>query len=236
MNLAWANVAMRRLDEEMRSASRTDASVMLTGENGVGKQFAASRIHQLSQRRWAPFVTIKAADVERTPSPGGSTAGASAAAYLEAAEDGTLLIQDIEDIPASAQTHLLGFMERTATAKRRARLMTATSTHLFRLVESGSFRDDLFYRLNVIRFNIPPLRERPEDILLLFDHYLSLHMRNEAPRLSAAARGRIVDYPWPGNIRELRIVTKHLSARHLPEVIEPEHLPRPIGEQAIAVS
>lgn len=232
MNLAWANDGMRKLAEEMRCASHTDASVMLAGESGVGKRFAASMIHQLSHRRRAPFVAINAADVETAPAAAG--ASAHPPAVFEVAEDGTLLIQDIEHIPASAQSRLLGLMDRAATAKRHVRLMTATSTQLFRLVQSGEFRDDLFYRLNVIRFNIPPLRERPEDIPLLFDHYLSLHMRAEAPQLSSAARRRVVEYSWPGNIRELRTVTKDLSAlRRLPEVIEPEHLPHPIGERPV---
>lgn len=236
MNLTWANERMRKLEGEMRCASQTDASVMLTGETGVGKQFAASMIHQLSHRRRAPFVAINAAEVERARGAASAAARPSTAAFLEVAEDGTLLIQDIEHIPASAQSQLLGFMDRATTAKRHVRLMTATSSHLFKLVQSGEFRDDLFYRLNVIRFNIPPLRERPEDIPLLFDHYLSVHMRTEAPQLSSAARRRIVEYSWPGNIRELRMVTKDLSALCLPEVIEPEHLPHPIGERAVVFS
>lgn len=228
MNLAWANDGMRKLDDEMRCASLTDACVMLTGESGVGRRFAANMIHHLSHRRRAPFVAMKAAEVQTAPS--------TSPAVFSVAEDGTLLIQDIENLPASTQSQLLGFMDRTTTGKRHVRFMTATSSRLFKLVQAGEFRDDLFYRLNVIRFNIPPLRERPEDITLLFDHYLSLHMRTDAPRLSSGARRLIVEYSWPGNIRELRTVTKDLSALCLPEVIEPEHLPHPIGERAVACS
>jgi DNA-binding NtrC family response regulator len=219
LSLAWANGAMRKLEEEMRCASFTDASVMLSGESGVGKRFAANMIHQRSHRRRAPFVAINATEVVGTGRGG-----------LEAAADGTLLIQDIEKIPASAQWQLLRFMDRTTTAKRHLRLMTATTTHLFRLVQAGEFRDDLFYRLNVIHFTIPPLRERPEDIPLMFHHYLSLHAHAEVPRLSNAARRRLVEYSWPGNISELRTVTKNLSAVGLPDLIEPEHLPGPIGD------
>ena len=108
--------------------------------------------------------------------------------------------------------------------------MTATTTHLFRLVQAGEFRDDLFYRLNVIHFTIPPLRERREDIPLMFQHYLSLDARTQAPRLSSAARRRLIEYAWPGNIRELRTVTQQLSATPLPDLIEPQHLPCPIGK------
>jgi DNA-binding NtrC family response regulator len=123
----------------------------------------------------------------------------------------------------------MNFLDRTAT-RRHVRLMTATTTQLFGLVEAGEFRDDLFYRLNVIHFTIPPLRERPEDIPLMFNHYLSLHTRTRAPKLSIAARRRLIEYSWPGNVRELRRVTKHLSAIGLPDLIEPEHLPEPIRD------
>lgn len=112
MTLVWANGAMRRLQEEMRYASLTDATVMLTGESGVGKRFAANMIHQLSQRRRAPFVAINAADVLSAAPPAG--VGATVAvggAFLNAPDDGTLLIQGIEQMPAAAQSQLLGFMD-----------------------------------------------------------------------------------------------------------------------------
>jgi DNA-binding NtrC family response regulator len=230
MTLVWANGAMRRLEEEMRCASMTDASVMLTGESGVGKRFAANMIHQLSQRRRAPFIAINAADVLGATPPAGVGATVAAAPFFQVPDDGTLLIQEIEKMPATAQSQLLGFMDRSATVKRHVRLMTATTTHLFRLVQAGEFRDDLFYRLNVIHFTIPPLRERREDIPLMFQHYLSLHARTEAPRLSTAARRRLIEYAWPGNIRELRTVTQQISATPLPDLIEPQHLPCPIGK------
>jgi DNA-binding NtrC family response regulator len=229
-NLAWANAGMRKLEDEMRIASRSDVNVMLSGESGVGKRSAANMIHQLSDRRRAPFVAINAADVpDASSSATGATGLPVTQGFLQAADEGTLLIQDIENIPSVAQMQLMRFMDRTATVKRRVRLMTATTSHLFELVQAGAFRDDLFYRLNVIRFVIPPLRERPEDIPLMFHHYLSLHARTEAPKLSNAARRRLVEYPWPGNIRELRTVTKKLSDEGLPCLIEPEHLPCPIG-------
>ncbi len=101
--------------------------------------------------------------------------------FLQLAEDGTLLIQDIEHIPAPAQLQLLAFMDRTTRAKRHVRLMTATTSHLFKLVQAGKFRDDLFYRLNVIRFTIPPLRERREDIPLMFRHYLTQYRGDRCP-------------------------------------------------------
>jgi DNA-binding NtrC family response regulator len=221
---------MRKLEEEMRCASMSDASVMLTGESGVGKRFAANLIHQLSRRRRAPFVAINATEAIVPALPGFGATMPAAGAFRSAPEDGTLLIQGIEQMPPAAQSQLLGFMDRMATATRHVRLMTATTTHLFRLVQAGEFRDDLFYRLNVIHFTIPPLRERREDIPMMFRHYLSLHARTEAPRLSNAARRRLIEYAWPGNIRELRTVTQQLSAMPLPDLIEPQHLPCPIGK------
>jgi DNA-binding NtrC family response regulator len=230
MNLSWENDSMRKLEEEMRSASQTDASVMLTGESGVGKRFAANMIHELSHRRRAPFVAINAAAVWDT---GPYTAGDMADPLTEGllqARNGTLFIQDIEKISASAQLQLFRFMDWATTPERRVRFLTATGTDLFSLVQTGKFREDLYYRLNVFCFVIPPLRERPEDIPLIFQHYLSLHTRTEVPPLSSAARQRLVEYSWPGNIRELRTVTRKLSAERLPDLIEPEHLPCPIGE------
>jgi DNA-binding NtrC family response regulator len=213
----------------MQLASHTDSSVLLTGENGVGKRFAAHIIHQLSARRRAPFVAINAAQVLTTASTSG-VADAFASDFLRAAEGGTLLIQDIEHIPAEGQLQLLRFMDRRTTATKHVRLMSTTTTDLFGLMQAGSFHGDLFYRLNVIAFNIPPLRERREDIPLMFRYYLSLHAGTEAPELSTAAERRLMEYSWPGNITELTSVTKTLSSRSLPELIDLEHLPCPLVE------
>jgi DNA-binding NtrC family response regulator len=216
---------MRNLEEEMQLASRTDASVLLTGENGVGKRFAAHTIHQMSERRRAPFVAINAAEVLTTASTSACASELFFSDFLRAAEGGTLLIQDIQHIPEDVQLQLLEFMDRRTAARKNVRLMSMTTTDLFGLMQAGTFRDDLFYRLNVIAFNIPPLRERREDIPLMFRHYLSLHAGTEAPRLSTAAQRRLMEYSWPGNITELTSVTRTLSSRGLPELIDLEHLP-----------
>jgi len=237
MNLAWANDAMRKLEEEMRCASAADASVMLIGESGVGKRYAANMIHQMSHRRRDPFVVINAADASHLAWSTRPNANDPVAdGLLQAAESGTLFIQDIEKFPAAAQVQLLRFMDWATTVGRHVRFTTATGADLFRRVKAGEFRDDLYYRLNVFCFVIPPLRERPEDIPLMFRHYLSLHTRTQVPPLSSAARQRLVEYSWPGNIRELRTVTRKLSAERLPDLIEPEHLPCPIGEWPVTFS
>jgi DNA-binding NtrC family response regulator len=235
MNLASANDVMRKLEEEMRCASQTDANVMLMGESGVGKRFAANMIHQLSHRRRAPFVAINAADAsDLTQSASANATELINEGLVQAADNGTLFIQDIEKIPASAQLQIMRFMNWATTAGRRVRFMTATGTQLFGLVKAGKFGEGLYYRLNVFCFVIPPLRERPEDIPLMFHHYMSLHTRTDVPRLSSAARRRLVEYSWPGNIRELRTLARKLSAQRLPYLIEPEHLPCPLGESPVA--
>ncbi len=214
--LAWVNDAMYKLEDDIRSASQIDARVMMTGESGVGKSFVANLIHQLSPRRRAPFVVVNGAD--------------AVDGLLHTARGGTLLFQDIENIPAPGQAELLRLLDSATAPENNVRLMTATNVHLFDRVQHGHFREDLFYRLNVIHLIIPPLRERPEDIPLMFQHYLALHARAEAPpRLSTAARQRLVEYPWPGNVRELQAVTKNLSSQALPDVLELEHLPATIA-------
>jgi DNA-binding NtrC family response regulator len=125
---------------------------------------------------------------------------------------------------------LFRLMDWAMSAGRHVRFMTATGTNLFRLVKAGMFREDLYYRLNVFCFVIPPLRERREDIPAIFQHYLSFHTRTEVPPLSSAARQRLLEYSWPGNIRELRTLTRRLSVQRLPEPIEPHHLPCPLGK------
>ena len=205
LSLAWVNDAMRNLKDEIRCASQTHARVMLTGESGVGKRFAADMIHQLSPRWRAPFVVVNGTDVvETAPSRAGSdTMSRFQEGLLRTANNGTLLIQEIENISAPAQTQLLRFIDNTTTQGHNVRLMTATSVSLHERVHAGEFRDDVFYRLNLIHLVIPPLRERPEDVPMMFHYYLSLHACTEASQLSTAARQRVVEYPWPGNVREL---------------------------------
>ena len=207
---------MCKLENEMQLAGDTDASVLLTGENGVGKRSIAHIIHQLSKRRRAPFVAVNAAD--------------PFAGDFPRADGGTLLIQDVERTPADVQLQLLGLMDTTTTARKPVRLMSSSTADLFGLMEAGSFRDDLYYRLNVIALNIPPLRERPEDLPMMFRLYVSLHAGTEAPELSTAAERRLMEYSWPGNIAELTNVTRTLSSRTLPDIIDLEHLPCPLGE------
>jgi DNA-binding NtrC family response regulator len=228
LSVAWVTDAMCKLEDEIRYASQADARVMMTGESGVGKRFAADMIHQLSHRRRAPLVVVNGADLVASRT-GTDTMSQFHQGLLQTARNGTLLIQEVENIPASAHSELLRFIENTTTEANNVRLMTATSVPLLQRVETGEFSDDLFYRLNTIHLVIPPLRERPEDIPMMFHYYLSLHARTEVPQLSSAARRRLMEYHWPGNVRELKTVTKRLSAQNLPKILEPEHLQAQLG-------
>src|SRR5262245_40292059 len=152
--LAWVNDVMYKLEDDIRSASQIDARVMMTGESGVGKSFAANLIHQLSPRRRAPFIVVNAADAVE--------------GLLRTARGGTILFQEIDNISLAGQAEILRLLDCAAARENNVRMMTATNVHLFDRVNSGEFREDLFYRLNVIHLLIPPLRERPEDIPLMF--------------------------------------------------------------------
>ena len=200
---------MRKLEEEMRCASQTDASVMLTGESGVGKRFAANMIHELSHRRRAPFVVINAAAVWGS---GAYIAGDTTDPLTEGllqARNGTLFIQDIEKISASAQLQLFRFMDWATTPERRVRFMTATGTELFSLVRAGEFREDLYYRLNVFPIHLPALREREGDIPLLAQYFAQKFAANLGKKIDRIPERMITAlqrYQWPGNIRELEHV------------------------------
>ena len=233
----WASAAMRELEDDIACAIQSDAKVMITGKRGVGKRFVAHLIHQRSRRGPAPFVIATCPDVVEWLLQFSvlHTRFASESAdqfkhgLLKTANNGTLLIEEIQKIPLPVQPRLLRFIESEMTNGSDVRLMTATRTDLFERVRSSQFRDGLFYRLNVIHLIIPALRDRPEDIPILLRHYLSFYGRAEVPRLSTAAWQRLVAYPWPGNVQELKAVTEKLAVRDPPRLVEPDDLPPEIG-------
>ena len=169
--------AIRKLENEIACAIHFDGRVMISGERGTGKKFVAHLIHQRSRRRTAPFVI------------------ASHRGFAESvpqAQDGTLLIDGVEELTVPMQLQLQQFLESGMT-NGTPRLMTATGPDMFERVRSDAFGTDLFYRLNIIRLLIPALREHPEDIPILLEHYLSSYAKTNIPRLFtcriAAARG-----------------------------------------------
>jgi two-component system, NtrC family, response regulator AtoC len=228
----WASVAMRKLEHDIACAIQFDASVMISGESGAGKKYVAQLIHQRSAGDRAPFIIANCQDIIDSvfhESAGPGSVDQFKHGLLRTADNGTLLIEEIDKIPVPMQSQLLQFLESETTHGRDLRLMTATRTDLFARVRSSQFSEDLFYRLNRIHLVIPALRDRPEDIPILFRHYLSLYARAEVPRLSTAAWDRLAAYRWPGNVQELKTVTEKVAVQHLPRLVEPDDLPSHIG-------
>ena len=218
--------AMQRVEAELQRVARhPEMPVLLRGESGVGKEVVAQRLHRM-QCPSAPFVAINCAafpegliESELFGHEKGAFTGATArrAGVFERAGDGLLFLDEIGDMPAALQPRLLRVIQTRRLTRIggdrelgvAARAVFATHQDLEGLVRSGRFREDLYYRINVLEIEIPPLRERPEDILWLADRFLGEHVRRfpqERRLLSAEDRRRLLQYPWPGNARELRHV------------------------------
>ena len=201
--------AIRKLEDEIACAIQFDGRVMISGERGTGKKFVAHLIHHRSHRRTAPFVVATHRGFAES---------------LPQARHGTLLIDGVENLTVPMQMRLLQFLESGMT-DGSPRLMTATGPDMFERVQSETFHTDLFYRLNIIRLCIPALREHPEDIPILLEHYLLACAGTNLPRLSPRALQRLVEYAWPGNVQELKGVAEALAAKDLPRLIERDDLP-----------
>jgi DNA-binding NtrC family response regulator len=245
-----AIVALRR---EINEAARTNAKVLILGETGVGKEVASHLIHRHSARQGRAFVALNCSGIPETLLESelfGHTRGSFTGAYrdkpglVRQAEGGTLLLDELGEMSLRMQAVLLRFTEtgevQPVGADRPAgrsdvRLITATNRDLRAQIADGKFREDLYYRLNVIQLRIPPLRERADDIPLLLQHFLG--QASEAhnlpcPRLSADAEAALQCYPWPGNVRELKNITERLVVRDVRRPIAREDLPlelRPSG-------
>ena len=239
----------------VQAAAPTDAPVLITGETGTGKNRVARAIQQASKRRDGPWVTINCAalpehliEAELFGWERGAFTGATAAreGLLELAEGGTLLLDEIGEMPAHLQAKLLSLLEDREVRRlggRSARptdvrIIAATNADIDERVRSGQFRSDLFYRLNVVRIELPPLRNRVGDLPLLCDDLLA-HLSRGAtpPRLGPDELHRLAAYPWPGNVRELRNVLERALILHR-EVLRPSELLAPAvgGAPAHAVT
>jgi transcriptional regulator with GAF, ATPase, and Fis domain len=242
-----------RIQELIRLLTRvaaTDSTVLLLGESGTGKEVAARALHKCSRRSSRPFVAINCATLSETLLESelfghekGAFTGAveRKAGRIEAAEGGTLFLDEVGELPPRLQAKLLRVLQEreyervggTRTLRADVRVVAATNRELEKAMREGSFREDLFYRLNVITFTLPPLRERPEDIPLLASHFAA-HVSRRLGRRTAGftpeARACLLRYSWPGNVRELANAIERALVLGEGELIRPEDLPETILE------
>jgi two-component system response regulator AtoC len=222
---------MRAVFDFVRVIADSDSSVLVTGETGTGKEMVANLIHQSSSRRHKPFMPVSCAILSETLIESelfGHERGAFTGAIkdrpgrFELAQGGTIFLDDIDDVPMSMQVKLLRVLQNrtierlggTRQVPIDVRVITGSKRDLRQLVGEGKFRDDLFYRLNVIPINLPPLRERREDIPILVDHFIKRYFRqrSEEPRaVSPAVMQAFMRYPWPGNVRELENACERIA-------------------------
>jgi two-component system, NtrC family, nitrogen regulation response regulator GlnG len=242
--------AMQEIYRTLARLMSTDLSVMIAGESGTGKELVARALHDYGKRRSGPFVAINMAAIPRELIESelfgherGAFTGATQrmAGKFEQAAGGTLFLDEIGDMPIEAQTRLLRVLqegEYTTVGGRQpiranARIVAATHQDLRRLIQQGLFREDLFYRLNVVPIRLPPLRDKPEDIPELAHHYLRKAAADGLPEkvLDAEALALMKAYRWPGNVRELENLVRRLAALYSQEVITADIIEAELAEQ-----
>ena len=242
------------LREQIENAARCSSTVLITGETGTGKQLVTECIHRNSGRRDKPLISVNCAAIPDTLLESelfGFEKGAFTGAHerrdgkLRQAHGGTILLDEIGEIAFPAQAKLLGFLEDRLVSRLGAsaplstdvRVVAATNQNLDEAVRRRLFRCDLFYRLNVVRIRIPPVRERREDIPLLLDHLakeLGTKFGRAAPSFDAEALDLLVRHDWPGNVREMRNVVEALFVTRPAEVVRAEDLPDWLSSPALA--
>ena len=223
-----STATLRALEDDIACAIRFDGRVMMSGEPGTGKKFVAHLIHKQSRRSAAAFVVASRQHFSESAPESSSTsewAHPFKNGLWKASQDGTLLFDGIDKLTQAMQWQLSRLIENEMTNGGERRLMSSATTEVFKRVQSDDFHNDLFYRLNVIHVIIPPLRNHPEDIPILLQHYLSYYANAEAPRVSPAALRRLVEYAWPGNVQELKAVAEALSKQDVQRQVEPDDLP-----------
>ncbi len=225
--LITRNEAMRRVLRDIDRVAESEASILLVGETGVGKELLAEYIHRVSPRCGEPLVKVSLSSIPAELLES-ELFGHERGAYTNATEEkkglfemadrGSIFLDDIDDVPIQMQSKLLRFIESrelmhvggTRSRPVDVRFITASKVDLKELVKRNIFRADLFYRLNVVPFPIPPLRERRDDIPLLVEHFNRLFQPAKQITFTQAALKSLVDYPWPGNVRELRNVVQRV--------------------------
>jgi two-component system, NtrC family, nitrogen regulation response regulator GlnG len=230
--------AMQDIYRLIARLTQTDLTVTIVGESGTGKELVAKALHDFSKRRKGPFVALNMAAIPRElieselfgHEKGSFTgAGSRMAGRFEQAEGGSLFLDEIGDMPLEAQTRLLRVLQQgeyttvggSTPIKTNVRIICATHRDLRQLIGQGLFREDLFYRLNVVPLRLPPLRERTEDVPDLVRHFLDIALKEGLPRkdISQDAMNRLMTHRWPGNVRELENLVKRLLAMEVDDVI-----------------
>jgi two-component system nitrogen regulation response regulator GlnG len=243
--------AMQEIYRILARLMGTDLTVLITGESGTGKELVAKALHEYGKRRSGPFVAVNMAAIPRELIESelfgherGAFTGAStrSAGRFEQAIGGTLFLDEIGDMPLEAQTRLLRVLQNgeylpvggRTPIRADVRIVAATHRDLRQLVRQGLFREDLFYRLNVVPIRLPALRERSEDVPELAAHFLAEAAAAGLPAKSfeAAALDRLKRHPWPGNVRELENLIRRLAALYPQESIGPEVVEAELAEAA----
>ena len=248
--------ALVELRRDIQAAARTEAKVLILGETGVGKEVVAQLIHAHSPRVTRPFVAVNCSGIPETLLESelfGHVRGSFTGAYrdkpglVRQADHGTLFLDELGEMSLRMQAVLLRFAETgeiqpigsdSVTGRTDVRLITATNRDLRKQIESAQFREDLYYRLNVIQIAVPPLRQRADDVLLLLRYYLqraSEAHRLPVPELTVDAERVLLEYPWPGNIRELKNMTERLVVRASTTPITADDLPRETRSESPAM-
>jgi two-component system nitrogen regulation response regulator NtrX len=247
--------AIQVLRQQIATAAPTTGRVLIHGENGCGKQLVARAIHQLSTRAGQPFVEVNCAAIpeeliesELFGHEKGAFTGAIARrkGKFETANGGTLFLDEIGDMSLKTQAKVLRALEEQAfervggrdTIRVDVRVIAASNQDLPDLIAQGRFRDDLYYRLNVIPIEVPPLRERRNDIPLLIQHFVRRYARENSKRIktvSVEALAYFLQYDWPGNVRELRNMVERLVIMAPGDVIGPDDLPAPLRPKDLGV-
>jgi two-component system, NtrC family, nitrogen regulation response regulator GlnG len=249
------SAAMQDIYRLIARLTQTDLTITIVGESGTGKELVAKALHDFSRRKKGPFVATNMAAIPRDLIESelfghekGSFTGAAArmAGRFEQAEGGTLFLDEIGDMPLEAQTRLLRVLQQgeyttvggTTPIKTNVRIICATHRDLRQLITQGLFREDLFFRLNVVPLRLPPLRERTEDVPDLARHFLDRAIKDGLPRkdLSAEALRALQGYRWPGNVRELENLIKRLLAMEVEDVVTAAAVERELAEMPSAMS
>lgn len=251
--LVGRSPAMQEIYRALARLMQTDLTVMISGESGTGKELVARALHDYGKRRKGPFVAVNMAAIPRDLIESelfghekGAFTGAlqRASGRFEQAEGGTLFLDEIGDMPMEAQTRLLRVLQQgeyttvggRTPIKTNVRIVAATNKDLRISIQQGLFREDLFFRLNVVPLRLPPLRERSEDIPDLARHFSGIVEKEGLPRktLDAGAIERMKRYRWPGNVRELENLTRRLAALYPQETITEALIEAELAEPGLA--